>query len=122
MASLLIRLVPAWSGFLFSSSVSPVYRPPGCWCLLSSLPLSPPAGGLLAAGPRAMTAPIPGVVASVAAEAGQTIERGDELLTLDAMKMLNVIRSPWAGTIATVHVEKGDRVVQGEPLVTFVPT
>lgn len=81
-----------------------------------------PAGGPLAAGPRAMTAPIPGVVASVAAEAGQTIERGDELLTLDAMKMLNVIRSPWAGTIATVHVEKGDRVVQGEPLVTFVPT
>ena len=74
------------------------------------------------AGPRAITAPIPGVVASVAARAGETIERGDELLTLDAMKMLNVIRSPWAGTIATVHVEKGDRVVHGEPLVTFVPS
>ena len=69
-----------------------------------------------------MTAPIPGVVASVAVSAEQLIERGDELLTLDAMKMLNVIRSPWQGTIATVHVEKGDRVVQGEPLVTFVPT
>ncbi len=81
-----------------------------------------PAGGPLGAGPRAMTAPIPGVVASVAASAGEAIERGDELLTLDAMKMLNVIRSPWAGTIATVHVAKGDRVVQGEPLVTFVPT
>ena len=91
------------------------------------VPAPPPdlkesAGGPVATGPRAMTAPIPGVVASVAATAGQTIERGDELLTLDAMKMLNVIRSPWAGTIATVHVEKGDRVVQGEPLMTFVPT
>ena len=81
-----------------------------------------PTVGPLGAGPRAMTAPIPGIVASVVATAGQTIERGDELLTLDAMKMLNVIRSPWAGTIATVHVEKGDRVVQGEPLMTFVPT
>jgi glutaconyl-CoA decarboxylase len=80
------------------------------------------AGGPLADGPRAMTAPIPGVVAAVMASAGQTIERGDDLLTLDAMKMLNVIRSPWDGTIATVHVEPGDRVVQGEPLVTFVPT
>ena len=80
------------------------------------------AVGPLVTGPRAMTAPIPGVVASVAASAGETIERGDELLTLDAMKMLNVIRSPWAGTIGTVHVAKGDRVVQGEPLVTFVPT
>ena len=69
-----------------------------------------------------MTAPIPGVVAAVMVSAGDTIERGDELLTLDAMKMMNVIRSPWAGTVATVHVEKDDRVVQGEPLVTFVPT
>ena len=69
-----------------------------------------------------MTAPIPGVIASVAVSAEQTVERGDELLTLEAMKMLNVIRSPWAGTIATVHVVEGARVVQGEPLVTFVPT
>ena len=83
--------------------------------------LSERTADLLAAGPRAMTAPIPGVVASVAVSAEQRIQRGDELLTLDAMKMLNIIRSPWEGTIATVHVEKGDRVVQGEPLVTFVP-
>ena len=81
-----------------------------------------PADGPLAERPRAMTAPIPGVVAAVMVSAGDTIERGDELLTLDAMKMMNVIRSPWAGTVATVHVEKDDRVVQGEPLVTFVPT
>ncbi len=81
-----------------------------------------PAGDPLAAGPRTMTAPIPGVVAAVMVEAGDTIEHGDELLTLDAMKMMNVIRSPWESTIATVHVEKGDRVAQGEPLVTFVPT
>ena len=89
------------------------------------MPLTVPPGSEddpLATGPRAMTAPIPGVVDSVAASAGQTVERGDELLTLDAMKMLNVIRSPWDGTIATVHVAEGDRVVQGEPLVTFVPT
>ena len=90
-------------------------------------PAPPPAqtkqaGGSLPDGPRAMTAPIPGVVAAVMVSAGDTIERGDELLTLDAMKMMNVIRSPWAGTVATVHVEKDDRVVQGEPLVTFVPT
>ena len=69
-----------------------------------------------------MTAPIPGVVASVSVKAGQTVARGDELVTLDAMKMLNVIRSPWDGTVATVHVATGAKVVQGEPLVTFVPT
>lgn len=73
-------------------------------------------------GPKAMTAPIPGVVTAVSVKAGQTVARGDELVTLDAMKMLNVIRSPWDGTVATVHVATGSKVVQGEPLVTFVPT
>ena len=73
-------------------------------------------------GPKAMTAPIPGVVASVSVKSGQKVGRGDELVTLEAMKMMNVIRSPWDGTVANVHVSEGSRVVQGEPLVTFVPT
>lgn len=81
-----------------------------------------PAVDTTVGGPQAMTAPIPGVVAAVAISPGQTVTRGDELLTLEAMKMMNVIRSPWDGTVSTVHVVQGDRVVQGEPLVTFVPT
>ncbi len=86
-------------------------------------PATPPAvADTGVGGPQAMTAPIPGVVASVSVKAGQTVARGDELVTLDAMKMLNVIRSPWDGTVATVHVATGAKVVQGEPLVTFVPT
>lgn len=79
-------------------------------------------GDAAVGGPQAMTAPIPGVVAAVSVKPGQTVVRGDELVTLDAMKMLNVIRSPWDGTVATVHVTTGSKVVQGEPLVTFVPT
>ena len=71
------------------------------------------------AGPQTMTAPIPGVVASVVANVGQVVKRGDELLTLDAMKMFNVLRSPWAGTVTTLHVSKGEHVLQGQPLVTF---
>ncbi len=66
-----------------------------------------------------MTAPIPGVVASVVANVGQVVKRGDELLTLEAMKMFNVLRSPWAGTVTTLHVSKGEHVDQGQPLVTF---
>ena len=52
------------------------------------------AGSPLADGPRAMTAPIPGVVAAVMAIAGQTIKRGDELLTLDAPKKLSLQVTP----------------------------
>tara|TARA_B100000029_G_scaffold431215_1_gene442666 strand:+ start:613 stop:1098 length:486 start_codon:yes stop_codon:yes gene_type:complete len=68
---------------------------------------------------QGMTAPIPGVVSKVSVLPGQKVERGDELLTIEAMKMFNVMRSPSGGTIATVHVKQGDRVVQGQPLVTF---
>lgn len=71
------------------------------------------------AAPQTMTAPIPGVVASVVANVGQVVKRGDELLTLEAMKMFNVLRSPWAGTVTTLHVAKGEHVHQGQPLVTF---
>ena len=74
------------------------------------------------AGQQSLPAPIPGVVSSVEVTAGQTVERGDELLTIDAMKMLNVIRSPRAGTVLTVHVAAGKSVSQGEPLVTFSST
>ena len=72
--------------------------------------------------PDGLTAPIPGAVASINVTTGQSVKRGDELLTLEAMKMLNVIRSPRDGLIETVHVTEGAQISQGEPLVTFAPT
>ena len=70
---------------------------------------------------QSLTAPIPGVVSEVAISVGDEVGHGDELLTIEAMKMFNVIRSPWSAVVATVHVAPGKRVAQGEPLVTFAP-
>ena len=84
-------------------------------------PAGVPAAAVAPGDSDRMVAPIPGVVASIAIAAGQTVARGDELLTLEAMKMMNVIRSPRDGRIDTVHVAQGSRVAQGEPLVSFVP-
>lgn len=84
-------------------------------------PAEAPAATVASGDPDRMIAPIPGVVASITIAAGQTVARGDELLTLEAMKMMNVIRSPRDGRIDTVHVAQGSRVAQGEPLVSFVP-
>ncbi len=71
--------------------------------------------------PRTMNAPIPGVVAKVTARRGRMVAHGDELLTIEAMKMFNVMRSPWTGRVQAVHVKDGDQVVQGQPLVTVTP-
>jgi biotin carboxyl carrier protein len=76
----------------------------------------------LPAGQHVLTAPIPGTIAKLVAVVGQTVERGDALLTIEAMKMFNVIRSPRAGTIAAVHVAEGEHVTQGKPLVSFLQT
>jgi len=79
----------------------------------------PPSTGRLA-GDHLLTAPIPGTVVKVVAMVGKVVQRGDELLTIEAMKMFNLIRSPRAGTIAAVHVTERSRVSQGDLLVTFV--
>jgi glutaconyl-CoA decarboxylase len=64
-------------------------------------------------------APMPGVVLSVAVKVGDTVERGQTLLVLEAMKMKNELKSPNAGTISNLHVGAGDRVNTGDPLVDF---
>ena len=115
------------SGFAYSVEVQPPRpepepEPRAVPAPASSDPLADREEGTTVAGPKAMTAPIPGVIAKISVKPGQKVSRGDELVTLDAMKMMNVIRSPWDGTVATVHVSQGTQVVQGAPLVTFVPT
>jgi biotin carboxyl carrier protein len=50
---------------------------------------------------------------------GQAVLRGDELLTIEAMKMFNVIRSPWAGTVVAVQVKEGQHVTQAQLLLTM---
>lgn len=66
-----------------------------------------------------LTAPLPGVVARVLVEEGQTVAPGDPLLVLEAMKMENEYRSPGTGVVETVHVAEGDAVELGASLVTL---
>lgn len=64
-------------------------------------------------------APMPGVVASVAAKAGQAVRTGDLLLTIEAMKMETGIHADRDGTIEAVHVGPGQQVDAKDLLVEF---
>ncbi len=68
---------------------------------------------------KTVSAPIPGVIVSVAAKVGDAVTVGQELCVLEAMKMKNVIRSPRAGTIAAVRVAAGQHVKHRDPLFEF---
>jgi len=73
------------------------------------------AGG----GAGALNAPMPGVILEISVAAGDTVERGQPIAVLEAMKMKNSIKSPRAGTIAEVCVGVGQAVGHGDPIVRF---
>ena len=43
-------------------------------------------------------------------EAGDKVSKGDVLCTLEAMKMMNEVKSPVDGTVAEVYAKEGDLV------------
>ncbi len=63
-----------------------------------------------AANPGHIGAPMPGVVASVAASVGQKVRTGDLLLTIEAMKMETGIHADRDGTITALHVSPGSQI------------
>jgi pyruvate carboxylase len=67
--------------------------------------------------PRLVKAAIPGVVAEVCAAEGGRVKRGDTLLVLEAMKMLNRIPAPLDGKVKAVHAAPGDKVTKGQVLI-----
>ncbi|PCJ81909.1 MAG: acetyl-CoA carboxylase biotin carboxyl carrier protein subunit [Bacteroidetes bacterium] len=66
-----------------------------------------------------LCAPMPGKVLSVLVEAGQSVEAGDSLLVLEAMKMENVIKAAFSAIIEDVPAKSGMAVEKGELLVAF---
>ncbi len=63
-----------------------------------------------AGNPAHIGAPMPGVVASVAAVAGKPVHAGDLLLTIEAMKMETGIHADRDGVIKAVHVHPGAQI------------
>ncbi|WP_298570469.1 pyruvate carboxylase [uncultured Aliiroseovarius sp.] len=55
-------------------------------------------------------APMPGVVASVAVSAGQKVQAGDLLLTIEAMKMETGIHAERDAEVKAVHVQVGGQI------------
>ena len=62
---------------------------------------------------------MPGVVVELLVKKGQTVEKGQPLLILSAMKMQNEIAAPQAGVVKELHVAAGQAVSAGAKLVTL---
>lgn len=62
-------------------------------------------------------APMPGLVLNISAKVGDTIEKGDVILILEAMKMENVLKAPGEGTIKSIKISEGQAVEKGQVLI-----
>ncbi|WP_299668309.1 pyruvate carboxylase [uncultured Ruegeria sp.] len=67
--------------------------------------------------PNHIGAPMPGVVATVAAVAGQEVKEGDLLLTIEAMKMETGIHAERDAVVKAVHVQPGGQIDAKDLLV-----
>ena len=76
-----------------------------------------PAAAPAAAGTTVVKSPLPGSIVKVMVQAGQEINKGDTLLTMESMKMENVIASEVTGKVKSVLVQPGQNVMQDDKLV-----
>ena len=83
-------------------------------------PVAPPAAASpTAGGTGEVTAPLPGRIVSISVAPGDTIDYGQELVVLEAMKMNNSIPSTQAGQVTKILVSVGQQVRHGAPLMVI---
>ena len=83
--------------------------------LLRDHPPAADAGG--GGGDGAILAPMPGRVTIVSVKAGDTVVKGQPLLTLEAMKMEHALNAPFDGVVEVLATELGAQVAEGATLV-----
>ena len=64
-----------------------------------------------------MKAPMPGLVIAVNVTEGQTIKKGEVLITLEAMKMENALKADADAIVKKVAVKKGSTVDKNQVLI-----
>ncbi len=63
-----------------------------------------------------INAPMPGTVLSIKKKAGDSVNAGEVVLILEAMKMENEILAPRKGVVKEIGVSEGQNVKQGSLL------
>ncbi|HMI42929.1 MAG TPA: biotin/lipoyl-containing protein, partial [Gemmatimonadaceae bacterium] len=70
-------------------------------------------------GPAPILAPMPGLIVPVNVKVGDTVEAGQGVVVMEAMKMENELRATAAGVVKSVEVAAGTAVEKGALLVAL---
>ena len=107
-----------------STTAAPAPAPVAAPAPAASAPVSAPAPAQspahapapAAAGAGDVPSPLAGKVVSLDVAAGAPVKAGDQILTLEAMKMNTIIYAPASGTLTAFCVNPGDTVQEGQAL------
>ena len=73
--------------------------------------------GLTQGDDRNIRCPLPGTVVAVSVTKGQVLEAGDEICTLESMKMEQSVRMASGGTVKNIKIKKAQSVNTGQTLI-----
>lgn len=80
---------------------------------VSAAPAAPVAEG------TKVTAPMPGTILDIKVAVGDTVESGQAIMVLEAMKMENDVNAPCAGKILSINTTKSSAVETGAVLAVI---
>ncbi len=78
-------------------------------------------GSASGAAEREVKSPMPGLVRALLVAEGDSVEAGQGLVILEAMKMENELKASSGGTVARIAVAEGDAVAKGATLIEIEP-
>jgi biotin carboxyl carrier protein len=73
----------------------------------------------LTSGRQKVTAPMPGKVVRVLVNVGDSVDAGQGLVVVEAMKMQNEMKASRPGRVIELRASAGDTVAVGDPLVVL---
>ena len=83
--------------------------------LISSLGMDVPKVRKL----KELQAPMPGRIVNIAVQVGQEVNVGDEILSLEAMKMENVLKAEGTGIVKEIFAKPEQVVEKGQVIIEF---
>jgi len=81
----------------------------------------PAAAAVDLGGGTPLIAPMPGMIVGVDKKEGDTVNAGETILILEAMKMENALPAPISGTISKINLSVGDHVAKNDILCVIAP-
>lgn len=73
----------------------------------------------IAPNPKELISFIPGIIQKIVVKEGQNVTKGDSLLILESMKMMNIVKSPITGKVKKINVTIGEKIPKSYLMVEF---